>query len=151
MICGNQDDGCNPRMPQQPELMSPLIAPNPASTPVSSSGSAPEDPSIEQHPHRTSQRIPPWLENAELFLRVLFRIYIGLAIFYAPWSGQVLRSLPWSHELWDQNPLFSHFPLLGVYAANGAVRGMISGLGILNLWIAMNDALGHRKRRHPNG
>jgi hypothetical protein len=138
-------------MPQQPELMSPSLAPNPASTPGSTSGPAPEIRSSESSHHRAPQRIPPWLESAELFLRVLLRIYIGLAIFYAPWSGQVLRFLPWSHALWDQNPLFSRFPILGVYAAKGAVRGMVSGLGILNLWIALHDALSHRRRRRRNG
>ncbi|MGA2350295.1 MAG: hypothetical protein ABSF70_07680 [Terracidiphilus sp.] len=83
--------------------------------------------------------------SAELFLRVLLRVYIGLAVCYAPWSSQVLAAFPWSRELWDQNPLFMHFPLLGHLAANGAVRGMVSGLGILNLWIAFHDIL------HRNG
>jgi len=45
---------------------------------------------------------------------------------------------------WDQNPLFTHFPTLGVLASNGAVRGLISGLGLLNLWIAFRDAVRHR-------
>ena len=80
------------------------------------------------------QRIPRWLERGELFLRVLLRMYIGLAVCYAPWS----------HMFWDQNPLFLHFPTLGIYAAHGAVRGIISGLGLLNLWIAFRDAVRHR-------
>lgn len=66
-----------------------------------------------------------------MFLRVLLRMYIGLAIFVAPW---------WP-LFWDQNPLFVQFPTLAVYAANGAVRGVVSGLGLLNLWIAFRDAL----------
>jgi hypothetical protein len=45
---------------------------------------------------------------------------------------------------WDQNPLFVQFPTLSIYAANGAVRGIISGLGLLNLWIALKDAIRHR-------
>jgi hypothetical protein len=77
------------------------------------------------------QRIPRWLERAELFLRVLLRMYIGLAICYAPWS----------RLFWDQNPIFLQFPTLSIYAANGAVRGLVSGLGLLNLWIAFSDAI----------
>jgi len=80
------------------------------------------------------QRIPRWLERAELFLRVLLRMYIGLAVCYAPWS----------HMFWDQNPLFVQFSTLSIYAANGAVRGLVSGLGLLNLWIAFHDAIRHR-------
>jgi len=84
--------------------------------------------------HAPAQRIPRWLERAELFLRVMLRMYIGLAICYAPWSRM----------FWDRNPLFFEFPTLSIYVANGAVRGIISGLGLLNLWIAFQDAIRHR-------
>jgi hypothetical protein len=121
-------------MPQQPELISP---PMPAS-PAPESGAAPDPPpgppitqsDAKHHP----QRIPRWLERAELFLRVLLRMYIGLAVCYAPWSPM----------FWDQNPLFVQFPTLSIYAANGAVRGIVSGLGLLNLWIAFQDAVHYR-------
>ncbi len=82
------------------------------------------------------QRIPDWLVRAELFLRVLLRIYIGLAVCLAPW---------WPF-FWDQNPLFVQFPTLSIYAAHGAVRGIISGLGLLNMWIALRDAIHYRDR-----
>jgi len=109
-------------MSQQPELTSPVLPESPAVPPVPAS--SPSHP-----PHR----IPRWLQRAELFVRVLLRMYIGLAICYAPWSP----------TFWDQNPLFAHFPALGIYAANGAVRGIISGLGLLNLWIAFREATRH--------
>jgi hypothetical protein len=85
-------------------------------------------------PRPTRRRLPRWLERAELFLRVLLRMYIGVAVCY----------LPWSRSFWDQNPLFARFPLLGAFAAHGAVRGLVSGLGLLNLWIAFHDALRRR-------
>jgi hypothetical protein len=126
-------------MSQQLELIPLSPAPNPAPAPGSESSVAPAPPPAPQ-------RIPRWLVRAELFLRVFLRIYIGLAICYAPWSGQIvayfpqlLIYLPWSHVLWDQNPLFLHFPMLGHFAASGAVRGLVSGLGLLNLWIAFHD------------
>ena len=72
------------------------------------------------------QRIPRWLVRIELLLRVMLRMYIGLAICYAPWSN----------TLWDQNPLFLQFPIVAAFAAHGAVRGVVSGLGLLNLWYA---------------
>jgi hypothetical protein len=46
---------------------------------------------------------------------------------------------------WEQNPLFLRYPTLAVIAANGAVRGIISGLGLLNLWYALQDVLRHRE------
>jgi hypothetical protein len=60
-------------------------------------------------------------------------MYIGLAVCYAPWS----------HVFWDRNPLFAQFPTLAIFAANGAVRGIISGLGLLNLLIAFQEAIRH--------
>ncbi len=133
-------------MSQQPELTSPSLAASPAPLPgpaaglVSENGDQPVsgdaagarcDPQGARH---TPQRIPRWLERAELFLRVLLRMYIGLAVCYAPWS----------RFFWDRNPLFLQFPTLSIYAANGAVRGIVSGLGLLNLWIAFHDAFRHR-------
>ncbi len=79
-------------------------------------------------------RIPHWLLRLELFLRVMLRMYIGLAVCYAPWS----------HMFWDQNPIFLHSSTLANIAMNGAVRGLVSGLGLLNLWIAFQDAVRHR-------
>ena len=91
-------------------------------------------------PSGNPQRIPPWLVRTELFLRVLLRIYIGLFVFIAPWAP----------IFWDQNllivRLIAHFPALAAVAQNGAVRGLISGLGLLNLWIAFQDALRYRNR-----
>jgi hypothetical protein len=129
------------RMSQQPELKSPSFAVNRGSTsgsepspvPVSGSlfSSEPDDSPATQTPHHTPQRIPRWLERAELFLRVLLRMYIGLAVCYAPWS----------RVFWDQNPLFAQNPTISAFAAHGAVRGIVSGLGLLNLWIAFQDAV----------
>jgi len=122
-------------MSNQPELTSTSMSPSPAPVPGSLASSAPQqvaghDPSAT-HPQ---QRIPHWLVRTELYLRVLLRMYIGLAICYAPWS----------QLFWDQNPIFVQFPTLAIYAANGGVRGIISGLGLLNIWIAMQDAIRHR-------
>ncbi len=86
-------------------------------------------PAIATAPHQP----PPsrWLVRAELFLRVVAQLYVGLALCYAPWS----------HSFWDRNMLFLRYPALGTIAQAGAVRGLVSGLGLLNLWIAFQEAL----------
>ncbi|MGH9600404.1 MAG: hypothetical protein ACRD27_11115 [Terracidiphilus sp.] len=115
-------------MPQQPESNSTTLAASPVQAPSAGQTTAPQS--------AAPQRIPRWLERFELVLRVMLRMYIGVAICYAPWSPQ----------FWDQNPLFLQFPSLGAVAANGAVRGLVSGLGLLNLWIAFQDAVQYRSR-----
>ena len=120
------------RMPQQPESTSSALAASPA--PLTGPTVEPvraESPLPSGH---APLRIPRWLERFELLLRVMLRIYIGLAVCYAPWS----------RVFWDQNPLFLQFPFLGGLAASGAVRGIVSGLGLLNLWVALQDILGRR-------
>ena len=107
-------------MPEQPEPIS-----NPSETSA--------NPSQVQQTS-SDPPLPPWLVRAELFVLVLLRMYIGIFICYAPWS----------HNVWDQNPIFVHFPTLSIYAANGAVRGLVSGLGLLNLWIAFRDVVRRR-------
>jgi hypothetical protein len=123
-------------MSEEPEL-TPIPA-NPAAQAGTESNPAPrvlaDTPASSTAHKHGSQRIPRWLERAELFLRVLLRLYIGLAVCLAPWF----------RAFWDQNPIFVQFPSVGAYAANGAVRGIISGLGLLNLWIAFRDAIRHR-------
>ncbi len=123
-------------MSQQPELISPALPASPAPLAGSAPGSASEPGPAPIADALHPQRIPGWLVRAELFLRVMLRMYIGLAVCYAPWSSL----------FWDQNPLFLQFPTLGIYAANGAVRGIVSGLGLLNLWIAFQDAVRSRGR-----
>ena len=122
-------------MSHQPELTSPSVpaSPTPGSGAYMSSSPEPLQDQRFSDDH-APQRIPNWLVRTELYLRVLLRMYIGLAICYAPWS----------QLFWDQNPIFVRFPTIAIYAANGAVRGIISGLGLLNIWIAVQDAIRHR-------
>ena len=88
----------------------------------------------------SSQRIPRWLQQTEKFLRVIVRIYLGLLVCLAPWYP----------PSWEANPLFLNSPGLVHWISYGAVRGVVSGLGLLNLWIALGDAL-RPLRDHSDG
>jgi len=119
-------------MYQRPEspLSTLTVSPAPVPGPEPDRAPAPAPQAAERPPHR----IPGGLVRLELFLRVMLRIYIGLAVCYAPWS----------HMFWDRNPIFLEFPTLANIAMNGAVRGIVSGLGLLNIWTAFQDAIRHR-------
>ena len=122
-------------MSHQPEFTSSSMPADPPPVQAAMmSASADSQPGQQPASAEPQQRIPHWLVRTELYLRVLLRMYIGLAICYAPWS----------QLFWDQNPIFVQYPTLAIYAANGAVRGIISGLGLLNIWIALQDAMRHR-------
>ena len=82
-------------------------------------------------PPRHRAAVPRWLRQVERMVAVLVRLYLGLALCF----------LPWFRPLWDNNPLFLHVPALLPLLTNGAVRGVVSGLGLLNLWLALDGAI----------
>jgi hypothetical protein len=108
-------------MPQQSNLF----------TSSSTDGSTAQD--RQPAPHRPS-RLPLWLRRVELYLYVIIRVYIGA----------IVLVLPWYAPLWADNQLLNHFPRLATFLMYGAVRGMVSGLGLLNLYIAIAEAVNFR-------
>jgi hypothetical protein len=121
---------------QQPESTSSTLTSTLTASPAPLAGTASDSATAQDSDSQTAEphRVPRWLERIELFLRVMLRMYIGLAICYAPWS----------HNFWDQNPIFLQSTALADFARLGAVRGIVSGLGLLNLWIAFQDAIRRR-------
>ncbi len=87
-------------------------------------------PGPEQH---ISQHIP-WMVRVEAIIRILVRLYLGLLVLALPW-------LPF----WTQNNLFTYDSLLLTLASSGFVRGMVSGLGLLNVLMAMLEAKNARE------
>ncbi len=69
------------------------------------------------------------MARIEAIIRVIVRLYLGLLVFALPW-------LPF----WTQNNLFTYNPLLFTLAASGFVRGLFSGLGLLNIILAVVEA-----------
>jgi hypothetical protein len=84
---------------------------------------------------KLQQPAPIWLQRLELFLRVAVRLYLGIFVLV----------LPWWPRFWDENPVFALLPRLGELASYGSVRGIVSGFGLLNLWIAFHEALHYRE------
>jgi hypothetical protein len=75
-----------------------------------------------------------WVHRADLILRVIVRLYIGI----------ILVFLPWTH-FWDYNRFFLYYAPIAHITESGAVRGLASGLGLLNLWIAISEAIHYRE------
>lgn len=61
--------------------------------------------------------------------------------------GLLLLSLPWT-RLWDHLVWISQsppaMPWLGSVLHSDYVRGAVSGLGLMNLWIAVSEITGFR-------
>lgn len=51
--------------------------------------------------------------------------------------GALLLYLPWS-SFWEQNYFLLHFPALMSFVLHPSVRGLVSGLGVLDIFTAIN-------------
>jgi hypothetical protein len=62
----------------------------------------------------------------------LIRVLCTLFLFEV---GVVLLFLPW-FSLWDRNYFLSHYPSLRPFVLHPSVRGVITGLGALDIIVA---------------
>jgi hypothetical protein len=85
----------------------------------------------------TTRTAPVWLQRLSLFVLVLFCVYLGVLVMVLPW---------WT-RIWDHNAFVQARPMLAAVLHNGAVRGMISGLGLLDIWIGISEAVNYRDFR----
>jgi hypothetical protein len=75
-----------------------------------------------------------WTRRLFLVIEVLFFVELGV----------MLVVLPWTH-IWTENPLLTKSYVLHQLAQSGFVRGIVSGLGLIDLWIAIADAVNYRE------
>ncbi|HWC20402.1 MAG TPA: hypothetical protein VG498_25525 [Terriglobales bacterium] len=88
-------------------------------------------------PPASSEAPPPvWIQRFFLVSTVIFCLWIGLVLAVLPW-------LP----AWTENSLVSDFPTLRWLLGTGFIRGLTSGLGLLDLWIGISEAVHYRDRR----
>jgi hypothetical protein len=73
----------------------------------------------------------------ELWLR---RTTVLLFVFVCASAGVLLIIVPWTNT-WTDNRLLLVFPGLREFVANGFVRGVCSGLGVLDIWIGFWEAV----------
>ena len=88
------------------------------------------------HRPRKRSRWITLLLLAEFLLAITVRLFVGVIVMVLPWS-----------PLWDNNHWLQTFPHLATLLSYGATRGIVSGFGLMNLWVAVDDTL-HRSERH---
>jgi hypothetical protein len=60
-------------------------------------------------------------------LLVVICAIMGAMLFYLPWTG-----------IWERNYFLTHFPSLIHVLLHPSFRGIVSGLGILDIFLAVN-------------
>jgi hypothetical protein len=122
-------------MSGQPQL---YFSPEPAVQQEPSRGDEPAKSNGNEPGNGLGKRTAPvWLQRLSLFVLVLFCVYLGVLVMILPW---------WT-RIWDRNEFILARPWLAAILHNGAVRGMISGLGLLDIWIGISEAVHYRDYR----
>jgi hypothetical protein len=80
------------------------------------------------------QPAPVWLQRLSLLVLVLFCFYIG----------GLVAVLPWLPRYWDQNGWLMGHPAVHAVLARGWVRGVVTGLGLIDIWIGVSELLHYR-------
>jgi hypothetical protein len=88
-------------------------------------------------PENGSAPAPLWLQRMSLVVLVLFCFYIGT----------LLAVLPWSPRYWDQNGWLLAHPAVEAVLERGWMRGLVSGMGLLDIWIGISELLHYRDYR----
>ena len=88
----------------------------------------------------TSADVPQWLRRLSLAVYILFCLEMGLLLLVLPWTS-----------VWLNNSLVAGHSHLEALANNDFVRGAVSGLGLVDIWLAITEALRYREQRtHPS-
>ena len=86
-------------------------------------------------PPPASAELPIWLQRTLLVIYVLFCIELGLMLVIVPWT-----------RLWAGNSLLLRWPSVQTWLMHGFVRGAISGLGFVDIWLGVLEAARYRDR-----
>jgi hypothetical protein len=78
----------------------------------------------------------------------LHRLAVLMFVFVCASVGVFLVILPWRPE-WTHNHLLLSYPGLRQFIASGFVRGVVSGLGMLDIWIGFWEAVHYREEKPP--
>lgn len=78
---------------------------------------------------------------ARLWMR---RVGVLFFVFLCATLGVMLMIVPWRPE-WSDNPLLVPYPALRDVVGSGFARGVVTGLGLLNVWIGFWEALRYRE------
>ncbi len=108
----------------------------------------PRERDVTASPDSSIDKMPPESLPQTSFRLWLHRALILLFVFFCATVGVLLVILPWRPE-WTDNYFLLGSPGLRAFVSNGFVRGLCSGLGLLDIWIGFWEAVHfHDEKQH---
>jgi hypothetical protein len=75
-----------------------------------------------------------WAKRIWLVVFVLFCLEVGIVLTWCPWT-----------KVWSENSILVSYPRLREFLMSGFARGLISGLGLVNIWMGIGEAVRYRE------
>ncbi len=83
--------------------------------------------------------LPLWVERVLLLIRVSFAVWIGLFLVGLPWWD--------AGRIWSENGLLLAHPTLRAFFSQHFVRGIVSGIGLIDIWVGVWWAVHYKEVR----
>jgi hypothetical protein len=126
----------------EPRMTDPTPLPSSSSPRTENTSSAGElstavlDPPEMTTPPPSPSRVQLWMHRISVFLFVLISAVAGVLLIILPWTPE-----------WTDNSLLLSFRGLRTVMMNGFVRGLCSGLGLLDIWIGFWEAFHYHEQQ----
>ncbi len=75
-----------------------------------------------------------WAERVSLVIYVAFCIELGIVLTVVPWV-----------KVWTDNALIARFPFLHALVQDNFFRGVVTGLGLVDIWLGVSEAVHYRE------
>jgi hypothetical protein len=79
---------------------------------------------------------PVWMQRTNIVMKFLICV----------WLGMVVSVLPWT-PAWSDNSLILSLPKLRAIVTLDFVKGVITGIGLIDIWIGIWEAVHYRDQR----
>lgn len=95
-------------------------------------------PQLVPVPQTTSAPSPVaiWIDRIGLVIKVVFYIELGMLLAVLPWT-----------RVWTDNNLIIAYPRIRAIIQEGWLRGAVTGIGLVDIWIGIWEAVHYRDRK----
>ena len=87
--------------------------------------------------------VPPPVEPVNRFTVWLHRISLVIFVIFCIELGMLLAVLPWT-PVWINNGFVANHPLLKSMLQQNFVRGLVTGFGLVDIWIGIWEAVHYK-------
>jgi hypothetical protein len=77
-----------------------------------------------------------WIDRIGLVIKVVFYIELGMLLAILPWM-----------RVWTDNGLVAGYPQFRAFLQLNFVRGVVTGIGLVDIWIGIWEAVHYRDPR----